>query len=252
VCLQPVDRSRPLKSVLQHQDEFRIGQVQEKLCLGPAGFWICGTTLSEGQLMAYERTVLLNPVLVDRSSVVELRPRSSRSLGSKNLFAGSTFAGSMLVRFWQSCADQPFHWKRDSALSGAKAFVIGIRNGQNLRVPVVCVALERFIFEVKEKLSTARITAETRNALRPGSLDCMTRRWTPESPITFLLYTRINWAGDRALLGSNSSIYPGAGMAGAAVRPRSQASHSGPNALNPGGLEAEPPVQLRFRFGGGR
>src|ERR1022692_735247 len=57
----------------------RIGQVQEKQCLGPAGFWICGATLSEGQLMAYERTVLLNPEdLCARGQIISRGTKSSR------------------------------------------------------------------------------------------------------------------------------------------------------------------------------
>ena len=61
---------------------------------------------------------------------------------------------------------------------------------------------------------------------------------------TFLACTRITGAGDRALLGSNSSIDPGAGMAGAAQRPRSQQSHYGRNSVRSRRLEAEP----LFRF----
>ena len=57
----------------------RIGQVQEQQCLGPAGFWICGATLSESQLMAYERNVLLNPEdLCARGQIISRGTKSSR------------------------------------------------------------------------------------------------------------------------------------------------------------------------------
>ena len=56
MCL-PLHRS-DLKFVLQLPD---VGQVQENQCGAPAGFWICGAILSEGQIMAYEGAVQLNP-----------------------------------------------------------------------------------------------------------------------------------------------------------------------------------------------
>ena len=51
-------------------------------------------------------------------------------------------------------AKQGDSWKRDSALRGAQALEIGIRNRKNFKVPAICVALKRFIFEVKEKVPT--------------------------------------------------------------------------------------------------
>jgi hypothetical protein len=74
----------------------------------------------------------------------------------------------------------------------------------------------------------------------------MTRRWTPEYPIAFLPYTRITWAGDRALLGSNSSIDLGAGMAEPHRGPAAKKAILAQTALNPGGLEAEPPVPAKL------
>lgn len=44
--------------------------------------------------------------------------------------------------------------KRNSALRGARALEIGIRNGKNFKAPAICVTLKGFIFEVKEKVPT--------------------------------------------------------------------------------------------------